>query len=511
MKCEVEEIPEGLRGKQPNRIPCELIGPLTTEERRIGGGDRVTIIGIYKAKEKAKGSLLYQGYIDVLGTLRKGKNFEDLVISPEDEKKYIEMSTDKDLLTKMSKSVAPNIHGHDVEKSAIVLQMAGGNLQAGDRRGNIHVLLIGDPGVGKSRMVANIVSIAPHVVQASGAPTTSVGLTACVKADENTPGGFILEAGAAVLADGGMLVVDEFDKMDKVVRGAMHEIMEDQHCTISKANINTTLNARCSVLAVMNPKRNRFNREEVIADQIDLPESMLSRFDLIFAIRDEVNEEEDRKKCKAILRARQGSEVITDYTKEDMTGYLAYVRSKINNITLSNEAAQLLEDRFVQIRNSNQGSDIIPITLRQMDGMVRLSEACAKLRLSSIVETQDAEVALGVITYYLDTMCMDSGTKKYEIDKLTGKEKKSEREARIGLRGFIENNLDVLQQNKNHWIRKDELKRMYLDQCGASSSDFEKALAELTDPKIDLLLCKEGDIYLEYRGDSKKSRCALDV
>jgi replicative DNA helicase Mcm len=212
MKCDVEEDPEGLKGHQPERIPCEFAGPLTTEEKRVGVGERTTLIGIYKAREKAKGSLIYQGFVDVLGAVKRGKNYEELEVSPDDEKKFLEMADDKDLLLKITKAVAPNISGHDVEKSAIALQMVGGNLEAGDRRGNIHILLIGDPGVGKSKMVRNIIDIAPHVVKASGAPTTTVGLTACIVKDEDTPGGFILEAGAAVLADGGLLVVDGQDR-----------------------------------------------------------------------------------------------------------------------------------------------------------------------------------------------------------------------------------------------------------------------------------------------------------
>jgi DNA replicative helicase MCM subunit Mcm2 (Cdc46/Mcm family) len=150
MKCSVEEDPEGMRGKQPERISCEIMGPLTAEDKRIGVGDRVTVIGILRARLKTKNSLIYQGYIEVLGAAKRGKNYEELVVSPEDEKKFLEMSKDKDLLMKMTKSVAPNIHGHIVEKSAILLQMIGGNMMAGDRRGDIHILLIGDAGVGKS-------------------------------------------------------------------------------------------------------------------------------------------------------------------------------------------------------------------------------------------------------------------------------------------------------------------------------------------------------------------------
>ena len=227
MKCEIEEDPESLKGKQPERTLCEVSGTLTNENKRINIGNRATILGVYRVREKAKNSLMYQGYIDILGVVKRGKNYEDFKVTPEEEKKFLDMSKDPNLLAKLSASIAPNIYGHDIEKSAILLQIIGGNMEAGDRRGDIHILLIGDAGVGKSKMVRNIADIAPHVVKASGAPTTTVGLTACTVKDEDTPGGFILEAGAAVLADGGLLCIDEFDKMDKETRGAMHEIMED--------------------------------------------------------------------------------------------------------------------------------------------------------------------------------------------------------------------------------------------------------------------------------------------
>jgi replicative DNA helicase Mcm len=502
MKCSIEEDPEGVRGKQPERLSCEFIGVLTDEGKRVSVGERVTVLGIYKAREKTKGSLLYQGYISVLGAVKKGKNYEELDISPEDEQKFLAMAADKDLLAKMTAAVAPNIAGHEVEKSAVVLQMFSGNLEAGDRRGNIHILIIGDPGVGKSKMIRNIADMAPHVVKASGAPTTTVGLTACVTKDEDTPGGFILDAGAAVLADGGMLVVDEFDKMDKTVRGAMHEIMEDQRTTISKANINTELNTRCSVLAIMNPKRNRFNREEVIADQIDLPQSLLSRFDLIFAIRDIVNEKQDMLKCDAIDRARQGVHPSLEYQREDITRYIIYARSKVKNIIPTPEAIALLHERFKTIRSSNQ-DDTIPITLRQYDGMLRLAEACAKLRLSNVVEKEDAEIALRIITHYLDSMCLDPGTMKYDINRAVGGETKDQQKARLGLIGFIEANIKMLTENNpNGWINAEELKEAFMKETDTEEKDYKKALKEAQDERY--LTLKSNDEFLEFK--EKKPR-----
>jgi replicative DNA helicase Mcm len=252
----------------------------------------------------------------------------------------------------------------------------------------------------------------------------------------------------------------------------------------------------------MNPKRNRFNKEEVIADQIDLPQSLLSRFDLIFAIRDVVNEKEDRLKCEAIIRARQGTEVATEYDREDITRYVIYARSKIKNITISKEAAELLTERFLLIRTSNQ-DDTIPITLRQFDGMLRLSEACAKLRLSNVVEKQDAEIALGVITYYLDSMCLDPGTMKYNVDVAMGGETRGQQKARLGLIGFVEANINELTENNpSRWINAEELKEAFMRETSTNIKDYEKALTAAQNEGI--LSLKGNDQYLEYK--EKKPR-----
>jgi replicative DNA helicase Mcm len=302
--------------------------------------------------------------------------------------------------------------------------------------------------------------------------------------------------------------VDEFDKMDKEVRGAMHEIMEDQKTTISKANINTELNTRCSVLAVMNPKRNRFNTEEVISDQIDLPPTMLSRFDLIFAIRDIVNVEEDLMKCDAMMRAREGVKVDTAYTEEDMTKYIIYARSRAKNMTITDETKQLLKDRFTKIRTLNEDGTI-SITLRQMEGMLRLSEACAKLRLSNVVEKQDAEVALVIITHYLDTMCMDPGTKQYNQDMATGVETNLQRKTRLELKDFIEANLDMLTENEDHgWIDTKNLERAFMGQTGTNQKDYDKALKNEIDNF--LLVYRSAQSKLEYKGDKKRRNILRD-
>lgn len=482
IRCEIEESPDMLAGKQAEHITCEITGTLTNEKNRIGVGDRVTVIGIYRSRQKEKNSLEQVPYVEVLGTKKSGKNLEDFNFTSEDVEKFNVMSNDTNLLKNMARSVAPSIYGLDIEKMAMVLQMFGGNLYS-ERRGDIHILLIGDPSVGKSRMVRYTMEVAPLVVKASGPGTTGVGISACVNKNDDKYGGYVLEAGAAALANGGILIIDEFDKMKDDVKGVLHDIMEDQQTVIAKANINATLQTKCSILAIMNPKKNRFNDEETVFEQIGLSPSLLSRFDLIFAIRDVVDEKKDRKVVKSILNARQGIVDEVDYDIEVVTKYIMYAKLMIHEMTYSAEANQLLEDRFVEMRKLN--SDGIAITNRQMEGMGRLSEACAKSRLSDVVEWQDAEVAINIMDYYLKTMCTDQNG-SIDIDKVQGRETKAEYNIRSELLKYVKDNyLDLTEGRDNGYILSDVLKLWFTEEKKVSDKDYDKAFAELkTDGKL---------------------------
>ena len=403
------------------------------------------------------------------------------------------MSKDKNLIMKFSTTLAPNIFGMTMEKTAIILQMFGGNLYSKERRGEIHILLTGDPSVAKSKIISALQEVAPHIVTASGAPTSTVGLTACVRKDEDSPGGFVLEAGAAVLADTGILVIDEFDKMNKEVRGALHEIMEDRRTTISKANINTTLSTRVSVVAVMNPKKNRFNDEESVSEQIDLPPSLLSRFDLIFALKDTVDEERDRRICSAIFKSRQGSVTDTEYSKEDLTKYVIYAKSKIKEITFSEEAQKILTEKYIKMRTINENKEAVSITARQMEGMARLSEACAKARLSSIVEAEDAIMATEMLDYFMKSIFYDEKTKSYDADKAYGQETSFQKGTRDSIVGFIQENYeDLTKRTVGGRIPVFELKKKFMEETNISEKDYDKAFQSGLE-----------DTYF-YRGEDKE-------
>jgi len=503
MNCEIEEDPEDLKGSQAQRITCELYGPMTENKKRLQIGDRVTVVGIYQVRPKKPKSTIYHGSVEVIGVIRKGRQHEDIIVTPEEELKFLEMSRDKDLLMKMVETVAPNILGHDIEKAAIILQMLGGNLSGKDRRGEIHILIVGDPGIGKSNLIKNVLRICPLAVKTSGAPTTTVGLTATVRKDDNLPGGWTLEAGAAVLADGGVLVVDEFDKMDDEVRGALHEIMEDRKTTISKANINAELNARCSVLALMNPENNRFNDYETVAEQVKLPPSLLSRFDLIFALRDKPDPVKDRKICQAIFRARQGKKVETAYDDDTLTKYIVYAKSKVTNIELSDEAETLIADSFLKVRASG-GDDTVSITPRHAEAICRLAEACAKLRLSSKVELQDAQQAMGIIEYYLRTMCINPDTGKIDTNMVTAGMTDEEAKSKAGLKNFLIRNAHNLEamSDKPGLIKVEDLEYAAMEENKMTEKIYQLGMKKLFEEG--LIAMRYADTYIEWSGKKEK-------
>jgi replicative DNA helicase Mcm len=502
MKSEIEEEPEGLRGKQPEKIPCELTGALTDESIRICAGERVSLIGIYSVRRKDKKTLLFDKYISVLGIDKRSKTFEELVIDDDEKTKYEETAKVANLLSEFSKAVAPNIEGYTIEKMALLLQLLGGD-EYSDRRGQIHILVVGEPGVGKSSMIKNHIKIAPHVVQASGGPSSSVGLTAMARRDDQS-NQWYLDAGAAVLASGGLIVIDEFDKMNKETQGALHEIMEEGKCTVAKANVNAQLQAKTAFLAIMNPRDNRFKKDEPKSEQINLQPSMISRFDLIFALEDVVDEEKDRRITEAIDRARSNEAVDTPYSQEFITKYITYARAKIHGMTKSPEAKKKMQDKYLKIRQKNKDSGVIAITNRQYEGISRLAEAHAKLRLSPIVEEQDADVAIRIVEYYLNTMALDPATGEINVDMVTGGKSQTAKNNERTLYDIIVEQWKEEVERCNGTgcdplLDINIVKELFVDSCGHSEKEYEKSLASLKEiPKI---ILRNQRYITDVRGD----------
>ena len=426
----LEEVPEQLEGgEQSKRIKIflknDLVSPLS--EKRTNPGSRVIIVGILKEvpiiTRSGAQSTVFDLLIEANSVVGVQEEFTDLNISPEDAQEIKNMVKDPNFAKNMIDSVAPSIYGHDQIKEALLLQMIGGIRKKHDdgvvRRGDIHVLLVGDPGAAKSQMLKRICVVAPKARYIGGKGASGAGLSATVVKDEFLQG-WSLEAGALVLANKGQVMIDELDKMSKEDSWAMHEALEQQTVTISKANIQATLRCETTVLAAANPKFGRFDPYNTIASQIDLPPTLINRFDLIFPIKDIPDKKKDEKLASFMLELHQNNIITPPYSTEILRKFIAYTRQNIFP-KLTNEAIAELKEYFVKMRSSagtGASAKSVPISARQLEGLVRLSEAHAKLHLRAKVTKKDAKRAIDLLDYCLRQVALDEETGQFDIDRI---------------------------------------------------------------------------------------------
>jgi replicative DNA helicase Mcm len=299
-------------------------------------------------------------------------------------------------------------------------------------------LLVGDPGVAKSQLLRYVHRIAPRSVYTTGKGTTSAGLTASATRDEYD-GRWTLEAGALVLADKGIALVDEIDKMRAEDRGALHEAMEQQTVSVAKAGINAVLRARCALLGAANPKYGRFDRYAPIAEQIDLSPTLLSRFDLIFVMTDEPDEVRDRELAKHILDAHELGEkleklrniISTEYSREKLEidakriepainpellrKYIAYAKRTVFPV-LTEEAKEKIVEFYLSLRSKVKENSPVPVTARQLEALIRLAEASARLRLRDHITLDDVQRVIGIVRKSLEQIAIDPETGEIDID-----------------------------------------------------------------------------------------------
>jgi len=443
-KIEIQENPEGLRGgAQPERISVYLEDDLVGE---IAPGDRIIANGILHSMQRRRGTFRLTSFdktLDAISIERQEMAFEEVEVSEEDEKEILKISKDPGIYEKMKQSISPTIYGLDLEKEALVLQLFGGlskKMPDGTYiRGDIHALLVGDPGTAKSQMLSYISKLAPRSIYASGKATSAAGLTAAAVRDEFGEGQWTLEAGALVLADMGIACIDEIDKMEETDRSSMHQAMEQQEISVAKAGINATLKSRCAILAAANPKLGRFDEFMPIHEQINMPPALLSRFDLIFSILDKPNKKTDTELATHILLTHKAGEINENITRSKKSKYskkerdalmknimpvfppdffrkyVAYAKRNIFPV-LTDDALEMLKVYYVDFRNSSE--DSIPFTPRQLEAFVRLAEASARIRLSQEATVEDSKRAISIIDQYLRRVGMDRETGKFDIDMI---------------------------------------------------------------------------------------------
>jgi replicative DNA helicase Mcm len=493
----IEEASDNLSGgEQPKRINIflqeDLVDP--TMEIRTTPGSRVRIIGVLKeiAISSASGGKLtrFDIAIEANNILPLEESFEDIDISEEDEREIRDLAKDPDIIKKMIKSIAPSIWGHEEVKKALAFQLFGGvkktRSDGTKMRGDIHVLLVGDPGVAKSVMLSFISQIAPKARYVSGKSATGAGLTATVVKDELLKG-WSLEAGAMVLANKGLVAIDEFDKMNEEDRSTMHEAMEQQTVTISKATVQATLRAQTSVLAAANPKYGRFDPTQPIPKQVNLAPALLSRFDAIFIMRDIPSKERDTSIALHVLREHQ-QEVSHDViNKELLKKYISYSKQKVNP-KLTDEAVEEMKNFYVTLRNQSQSSDApvkpIPIGARQLEALVRLSEAHARIKLHKEVKLEDAKEAIKLVKAYLMEVGYDEETKTIDIDRIGGTPA-SKRSKIVTVREVISG----LEKRLGKLVPEEEIEKAMDGKM--SKPDLEEAINKLL---------KSGDLFRPKRG-----------
>ncbi|XP_043463067.1 DNA replication licensing factor Mcm3 [Leptopilina heterotoma] len=434
-------------------------------------GDRVQIVGNYRCLPGKQGGYTTGTFRTILiaNSISLLSKEQNLTISSEDLTRCKEMSKNKkiNMFQLLSKSMAPSIYGHDFIKKAILCLMLGGtekNLPNGTRlRGDINVLLIGDPSVAKSQLLRYVLCTAPRAIPTTGRGSSGVGLTAAVTSDQET-GERRLEAGAMVLADRGVICIDEFDKMSDIDRTAIHEVMEQGKVTIAKAGIHASLNARCSVLAAANPVYGRYDQYKTPMENIGLQDSLLSRFDLLFVMLDIVDTDQDNVISDHVVRmhryrnpSQQDGEALpftssldvlstqnpdapeieeretSIYEKYDplLHGSLRSRKDKILTMTfmrkyihiarcikprLTEEASKVIADEYAKLRSEDlMESDVArtqPITARTLETLIRLSTAHARARLSNTVEERDANAAIQLVQFAYFKRILEKEKKK---------------------------------------------------------------------------------------------------
>ncbi|KAM6181251.1 DNA replication licensing factor MCM3 isoform 2-T2 [Erethizon dorsatum] len=451
----IQEMPEKApAGQLPRSVDVILDDDLVD---KVKPGDRVQVVGTYRCLPGKKGGYTSGTFRTVLIACNVKQMSKDIQpsFSAEDIAKIKKFSKtrSKDIFDQLARSLAPSIHGHDYVKKAILCLLLGGverDLENGSHiRGDINILLIGDPSVAKSQLLRYVLCTAPRAIPTTGRGSSGVGLTAAVTTDQET-GERRLEAGAMVLADRGVVCIDEFDKMSDMDRTAIHEVMEQGRVTIAKAGIHARLNARCSVLAAANPVYGRYDQYKTPMENIGLQDSLLSRFDLLFIMLDQMDPEQDREISDHVLRMHRyrapgeqdgdamplGSAVdilATDdpnFNQDDQQDTQIYEKhdnllhgtkkkkekmvsaafmkkyihvAKIIKPVLTQESAAYIAEEYSRLRSQDSMSSdtarTSPVTARTLETLIRLSTAHAKARMSKTVDLQDAEEAVELVQY----------------------------------------------------------------------------------------------------------------
>lgn len=504
-KIQMQEPLESLKGSdQASNIDVYLSEDLVN---KCSAGDKILVTGVLKLRPPKGDMNIYGKYLVANHIEKIDQEYDELTIDPEEEKQILELSKKNDIYDVLSRSIAPNIWGHDVVKEAIALQMFGGVKKEAAKqklRGNIHILLVGDPSTGKSKLLEYTNILAPKSVYVAGKTVSGAGLTVSAVKDEFGEGGWTLKAGAVILASGGIALVDEFDKISPEDKSSLHEAMAQSTVSVSKAGLYSKFKADSSILAAANPKYNRFDPYKNPIEQIDLPFSLISRFDLYFVIPDNLKREQDVSIAKHILNTQTFAQKLSsdknsieksefeDAQKKVLPEidpllykkYVAYSRQNIKPV-LSEGASKIILDYYISLRDLGRKQRSFAATPRQLEGLVRLSEASAKIKLKKVIDESDAQRAIRIFKTSLEQTALDVETGKIDIDILATGQSQSERNLVKNVLKYIRD----LCENGNPITVKEVLD--FAENEGLSREKVSDAISKLK---------KLGDVYEPKNG-----------
>jgi replicative DNA helicase Mcm len=441
----VQEAMDGLGGRQPEFLHVMCLEDIAGT---VKPGDKVIITGVLQGRTKIKreGKTKYIDLLLIANSISKStKDFENIEISPQEVEAILALSKNPDIDNLIYKSIAPSIFGHPLVKQGLALQLFGGLREENDdgtaQRGDIHILLVGDPGVAKSQFLSYISKFAPRAIMVSGQSATGAGLTGAAVHDD-FDGRWGIEAGALSIVsgsndyEGGICCVDEFDKMRDMDRNSIHGALEQQYVDVAKAGAFAHLATQCALLAAANPVDGRFNPWDSISKQFNLNDALISRMDSIFIIKDEVNQIFDEKLAMHVLGAI--GETVDIIDPEFLRKYIAYAKIYCKPV-MTDEARDIIVKFYVETRSAGgKVKDSIPITARTILAARRFATAHARLRLSQFIEAEDARAACDLIIKNLRSVGIDPDTGQLDSSVLEAGTTGSQRENIHKIKQIIE-------------------------------------------------------------------------